>query len=44
MVLEDLEDLINLAITSEERLSFDHLSENTSNRPNINSKAVLFLS
>ena len=44
MVLENLEDLIDLAIACEKRLSFDHFSENTSDRPNINSKTVLFLS
>lgn len=44
MVLEDLEDLVDLAIAAEERFLFDELSEDTTDGPNIHSQAVLPLS
>lgn len=40
-VLEDLEDLVNLGITREERLAGAHLSKDASNRPHVNTRRVL---
>lgn len=40
-LLEDLEDLINLRISWEERLSRAHLCEDTPNRPHIHTSRVL---
>jgi hypothetical protein len=44
VVLEDLEDLVDLAIPAEERFLFDELGEDASDGPNIHSQAVLPLS
>ena len=41
---EDLEDLIDFRVAHEQRLLFDKLSENTSNRPHVDWKGVLLLS
>jgi hypothetical protein len=41
VVLEDLENLINLRITWEERLSGAHLCKDTTNRPHVNTSGVL---
>lgn len=43
MELENLEDLIDLTISTEERLFLSQLSENAAYCPDVNSKAVLFL-
>jgi len=42
--LENLENLINFRITSEQGLFLNQFSKNASNSPNINTKTVLFLS
>lgn len=38
---EDLEDLINLRVTREERLASSHLSEDAANRPHVDTSRVL---
>lgn len=43
MELEDLEDLINLAVSTEESLLLSQFSEDASNGPNIDSQTVLLL-
>lgn len=40
---EYFEDLVNFAVTHEERLPLHHLSENTSRRPQINTQCIRFL-
>ena len=44
MELENFENLIDLAITTEERFLFSKLGKNASNSPDIHSQAVLLLS
>ena len=41
--LENLEDLIDFAISTEKWFFFDELGEDASDCPNINSQAILFL-
>lgn len=43
VVLEDLEDLVDLAIPAEERFLFDELSEDTPDGPDVHSQTVLAL-
>lgn len=40
---EDLKDLINLTITSEQRTTLGHFSKNAASRPEIHTKGVGFL-
>ena len=44
MELEYLEDLINLTISTEERLLFCQLSKDAAHCPDVHSQTVLFLS
>ena len=44
MELENLENLVNLTVSTEKGLFLYQFSEDTANCPNINSKTVLFLS
>ena len=44
MELENLEDLIDLAVSTEERFLFSELGEDAANSPDINSETILFLS
>ena len=43
MELEDLEDLVDFAISTKQCFFLDQLSKDTTDRPNVNSQTVLFL-